>query len=55
LTPFVGGLVGAALDYVIATAMTWRVGTMVAIYYQNGGKWVGDRKHTLELAKDMTE
>jgi hypothetical protein len=52
--PFVGGLVGAALDYVIATAMTWRVGTMVAIYYQNGGKWVGDRKHTLELAKEMT-
>jgi hypothetical protein len=52
--PIVGGLVGAALDYVIATAMTWRVGTMVAIYYQNGGKWVGDRKHTLELAKEMT-
>jgi hypothetical protein len=52
--PFVGGLVGAALDYVIATAMTWRVGTMVAIYYQNGGKWVGDPKHTLELAKEMT-
>jgi uncharacterized protein (DUF697 family) len=52
--PFVGGLVGAALDYVIATVMTWRVGTMVAIYYQNGGKWVGDRKHTLELAKEIT-
>lgn len=51
--PVVGGLVGAALDYVIATAMTWRVGSMVAIYYQNGGEWVGDRKHTLELAKEM--
>src|SRR3974390_1248160 len=27
--PFIGGLVGAALDYIIATALTWRVGTMV--------------------------
>ena len=52
--PIVGGLVGAALDYVIATAMTWRVGVMVSIYYQNGGRWVGDRKHTYELAKEMT-
>jgi uncharacterized protein (DUF697 family) len=52
--PFVGGLIGAALDYVIATTMTWRVGTMVAIYYQNGGKWIGDRKQTFELAKQMT-
>lgn len=54
LIPIVGGVVGAALDYVIATVMTWRVGTMVAIYYQNGGKWVEGRKHTLELAKEMT-
>jgi hypothetical protein len=54
LIPFVGGIVGAALDYAIATVMTWRVGTMVAIYYQNGGAWVGDRKHTLQLAKKMT-
>ncbi len=52
--PFVGGVVGAALDYVIATYMTWRVGTTVSIYYQNGGKWVGSRKHTFELAKDIT-
>jgi len=54
LIPFVGGVVGAALDYVIATAMTWRVGTMVSIYYQNGGRWVGNRKHTFELAKNIT-
>jgi hypothetical protein len=47
-------LIGAALDYVIATAMTWRVGTMVSIYYQNGGNWVGSRKHTFELAKGIT-
>ena len=51
--PIEGGIDGAALDYVIATAMTWRVGTMVAIYYQNGGSWVKDRKYTLELAKQM--
>lgn len=51
--PIVGGLVGAALDYVIATAMTWRVGAMVSIYYQNGGTWVKDKKYTLELAKEM--
>ncbi|ADW70239.1 hypothetical protein [Granulicella tundricola] len=52
--PFIGGVVGAALDYIIATAMTWRVGTMVSIYYQNGGKWVGSRKNTYALAKEMT-
>lgn len=51
--PIIGGVVGAGLDYVIATAMTWRVGTMVAIYYQNGGRWVKDKKYTLELAKQM--
>jgi len=54
LIPIVGGVIGAALDYVVATVMTWRVGTMVAIYYQNGGKWVEGQKHTLELAKGMT-
>jgi hypothetical protein len=54
LIPLVGGVIGAALDYIIATVMTWRVGTMVAIYYQNGGKWVESRNHTLELAKGMT-
>jgi uncharacterized protein (DUF697 family) len=51
--PIVGGIFGATLDYVIATAMTWRVGTMVAIYYQNGGTWVKNRKYTFELAKEM--
>jgi hypothetical protein len=54
LVPFIGGVVGAALDYIIATAMTWRVGTMVSIYYQNGGTWVKDRKNTFKLATEMT-
>lgn len=53
--PFVGALTGAALDYVIATKMTWRVGTMVSIYYQNGGNWIESRHHTFELAKEFTE
>jgi uncharacterized protein (DUF697 family) len=51
--PVVGGVAGGMLDYIIATGMTWRVGTMVAIYYQNGGRWVGNRKHTLELANEI--
>ncbi len=51
--PVIGGAVGAAFDYVIATQMTWRVGTSVSIYFQNGGNWVGDQQHTLELSKEM--
>ncbi len=52
--PGVGAGVGAALDYIIATTMTWRVGVMVAIYCQNGNRWVGNKKHTFELAKEIT-
>ncbi|MGO8817438.1 MAG: hypothetical protein ACLQVG_22555 [Terriglobia bacterium] len=52
--PVVGGAVGAALDYLIATQMTWRVGTMVSMYFQNGGNWIGNQRHTFEMAKEMT-
>lgn len=52
--PVVGGAVGAALDYLIATQMTWRVGTMVSMYFQNGGNWIENQRHTFELAKEMT-
>jgi hypothetical protein len=52
--PVVGGAVGAGLDYLIATQMTWRVGTMVSMYFQNGGRWVENQRHTFELAKEMT-
>jgi hypothetical protein len=52
--PVIGAAVGAALDYLIATQMTWRVGTMVSIYFQNGGAWVGSQKETFGLAKEMT-
>jgi hypothetical protein len=52
--PLLGGAVGASLDYLIANMMTWRVGTMVSIYYQNGGEWLGSRYATYEQAKDLT-
>jgi hypothetical protein len=52
--PVVGGAVGAGLDYLIATQMTWRVGTMVSMYFQNGGHWVENQRHTFELAKELT-
>jgi hypothetical protein len=52
--PVLGGVVGAGLDYIIATQMTWRVGSMVSIYFQNGGTWVDSQKHTFELAKKLT-
>lgn len=51
--PFVGGLLAAGLDATIAATLTWRVGTMVAAYYQNGGVWISDRKNTYKLASEM--
>lgn len=50
--PFVGGLLAAGLDATIAATLTWRVGTMVAAYYQNGGTWIGNRKNTYQLASE---
>lgn len=54
LIPVLGGFVSTGLDIAIATTMTWRVGTMIAIYYQNGGQWVGSRHQTYEHAKELT-
>jgi uncharacterized protein (DUF697 family) len=51
--PVLGGFVGAALDAAVASTMTWRVGTMVSVYYQNGGSWLGSRRETFEVAKDF--
>jgi uncharacterized protein (DUF697 family) len=48
--PFIGGLLAAGLDATIAATLTWRVGTMVAAYYQNGGSWIVDRKTTYSFA-----
>jgi hypothetical protein len=52
--PVLGGVVGAALDYLFANIMTWRVGTMVSMYYQNNAQWLGDRQATFERAKQLT-
>jgi hypothetical protein len=52
--PILGGFASTGLDVVIAITMTWRVGTMVSIYYQNGGKWVESRRNTYKIAKGLT-
>jgi hypothetical protein len=53
MVPFIGGIAGAALDALVATTMTWRVGTMISVYFQNGGQWLGSRRETFEVAKDF--
>jgi hypothetical protein len=52
--PFAGAAVGATLDFLIARMMTWRVGTMTSIYFQNGAEWIGNRKRTMGIAKELT-
>ena len=52
--PVIGGIFAMGLDVAIAATMTWRVGTMVSAYYQNGGKWVGGgRKPTYDAVKPL--
>lgn len=53
LIPFVGAIVAAGLDYAIATRMTNRVGRMVSIFFQNGGRWVESKHDTYEIAKNV--
>lgn len=50
--PVAGGLVSTYLDVKIAWTLTWRVGFMVALYHENGGKWVKSRRHSYDLAKN---
>ena len=52
--PYAGAIIGASLDYLIAQMLTWSVGTMTSIYFQNGAEWIGSRKETLEIAKQLT-
>jgi hypothetical protein len=49
--PFFGALLAAGLDAAIAATLTWRVGTMVSAYYQNGEAWVENRRATYDYAK----
>ncbi len=51
--PVIGGVASAALDATFATTLTWRIGKMVAIYYQYGG-WIGNQEGTYERAKLIT-
>jgi len=51
--PVLGSIFAAGLDAAIGATLTWRVGTMVSIYWQNGGEWVGDRRTTYEIARRL--
>ncbi len=50
--PVIGAGVGAISDVIIAVLMTWRVGAIVSVYFQNGGQYVGgSRKATYDTVK----
>ena len=50
IIPFIGSIAAAVLDAKVAATLTWRVGLMAAIYYENGCAWLVDRKTTYERA-----
>lgn len=50
IIPFLGSIAAAVLDAKVAATLTWRVGLMAAIYYENGCEWLVDRKTTYERA-----
>ena len=51
--PFIGGLLGAGIDAMVAATLTWRVGTMVSMYHQHGDRWLGGSQNaTYHRAKD---
>jgi hypothetical protein len=53
LIPFIGGMLGAGIDAMVASTLTWRVGTMVSMYHQHGDKWLDDSQNaTYHRAKD---
>jgi hypothetical protein len=52
--PIGGAFVAAGLDYIIAQMLTRRVGTMTAVYFQNGAQWVDSRKTTMAISKELT-
>ena len=49
--PVLGGIASTAIDTKVAWTMTWRVGLMLALYHENGGQWIINRKHTYELVR----
>ncbi len=52
--PLIGSFLLAGMDLSLGITMKWRAGVMASIFYQNGGKWVGSREETYQLAKKMT-
>jgi hypothetical protein len=53
--PVFGGFIGIGLDVALAATMTWRVGVMVSMYFQNGKQWLdGSRHETYEASKEET-
>lgn len=54
LVPIIGTAVSTVLDFVLARSLTWRLGTMISMYYQNGQAWIGDRAQTYARAKSAT-
>ena len=52
--PVLSGSAGAAFDYLASARLTWRVGTMVSIYYQNGDQWIETQQRTWDVAKVLT-
>lgn len=52
--PFMSLIAGPLIDIIIAVTITWRIGTMTSLYFQNGESWIGDRKTTFDYAKDLT-
>lgn len=50
--PFIGALFAAGIDAAVAATLTWRVGAMVALYFQNGEAWLQNRKNTYHVAKE---
>jgi len=52
--PILGAVASAGMDYIIATKMTDRVGKMVSIYFQNGGRWRGTQRDTYRDAKNLS-
>ncbi|GHO63502.1 hypothetical protein KSC_023940 [Ktedonobacter sp. SOSP1-52] len=55
LIPFAGLAANAVLDGIIASTLTWRLGTMTAIYYMNGENWLySNKKRTRREANKLT-
>lgn len=55
LIPFAGLAANAILDGIIASTLTWRLGTMTAIYYMNDENWLhSNKKRTRQEANKLT-